>query len=349
MGLETVEETLVRKILNSYKSLRGIRKKKKVPNVFERIGYVTASQISVTNYPRRPLTAFNPSLISKNNEVHLFIRLIFDYYDYVSSIGYSKIKINEVEALPQLNLNTKLVLYPSTPNEIKRGTEDPRAHEYFNDFLIFYTAVGLRDGSLWPKQGYAIIDSTSLEVTKKGVLYLSDGVSDYQLPSWKNTIALKYSSKTVNILTRPLVAGHEVIWRGVLETDEEAWRLNYKNMDVFMVNESWEVKVGVSTPPVRIGSDEYLIGWHGIDQNLIYSNGIAVVNSQGELLGISDYLLWPSTIEELYGDRPMVIYGSGLLKRGNEIFWIGGVADYAIGIYKADLDIILENVRWLRG
>ncbi len=349
MGLDEIEEFLVRKVLSSYKSLRGLRRGRKVPNVFKRLGYLVASQITVSNYPRKPLTAFNPSLVVKDNDVHLFIRLIFDYYDYVSSVAYAKTEIDEVEMLPKSELVTKLVLYPSTPNEIKRGAEDPRAHEYFNDFLIFYTAVGVRDGGLWPKQGYAVLDSHSLDVKRKGVLYLSDGTSNYQLPSWKNTIAIRYMRNEMNVLTRPLIAGHEVIWRGVLSTRDSAWTLNYREMDVFMVNEPWEVKVGISTPPVKISSNEYLVGWHAINQDLVYLNGLAIVNPEGELLAVSEYLLWPSTIEELYGDRPMVIYGSGLMKRNSDVFWIGGVADYAIGIYRADLNDIMEEMKWIEG
>ncbi len=346
MRSKRVVDTLVAKIREAYNNMRGIRKGKVVEGVFERLGYLTADQIRVSNYPRKPSVAFNPSAVLVKDTVHLFIRLVFDYYDYVSSIAHTTVPLDLLEKLPQLNLDTKIVIYPTTHHEIKRGAEDPRAHLFRNDFLIFYTAVGLRDGGLWPKQGYAILDREELNVVKKGVLYLSDGNELFSMPSWKNTIMINDMGDKIRVFTRPFIEGHEVIWNAEVELGE-VWTVPYDSMEVLMVHENWELKLGVSTPPIQIGSNELLFGWHAVRSDLTYYNGVAVVNKDGELLGISEYLLVPSTIEELYGDRPMVIYGSGLIRRGNDVFWLGGVADYGIGVYRANLNDLLEHVIWL--
>ncbi|UXD22452.1 hypothetical protein IPA_04935 [Ignicoccus pacificus DSM 13166] len=346
-----IVDELTRKVSKAYEELRGLRRGKFVEGIFERVGYLTAQQIFISNYPRRPLVAFNPSAVIEDDHLHLFVRLVFDYYDYVSSIAYFDLPVSSIEDLPNLELEGRIVVYPTTQHEIKRGAEDPRAHLFDDEFLIFYTAVGLRDGGLWPKQGFTLLDKSTLETKKKGILYLgssTDPTIKLLLPSWKNTIALWRKGKKLRILTRPFIEGHEVIWRATINAEDE-WTVPYELMDVSMVHEDFEIKVGVSTPPVQISANEYLFGWHGIGEDLIYRNGVAIVNSEGELLGISEYLLWPSTIEELYGDRPMVIYGSGLVKRGDEIFWFGGVADYGIGIYRSTLDKLLETIKWIKG
>jgi len=336
-------EKLIQKVLEAEKSLQNVRRGKTIKGVFERLGYLTADNFMIVNYPRKPLVAFNPSAVKKDKDLYLFPRFVFDYYDYVSSIGLSKLSVEELEKLCCTKLSAKLVIYPTSIHEIKRGAEDPRAHEYREGFLVFYTAVGLRDGDLWPKQGVAVLDEQG-NVKEKGVLRLDD----FFPPSWKNTTMVEDRGKSMTILTRPLIEGHEVIWRAELERNE--WIVSSDTMDVVLVPEKFEMKVGVSTTPVKLGSDEYLVGWHAImKEDLSYRNGLAVVNREGELLGITEYLLYPETVEELYGDRPMVIYGCGLVHQGEYLYWIGGVADYGIGVYRTTIDKVMEHMKWLRG
>ncbi len=336
-------EALVEKALKAERELSGTREGKLVEGVFERLGYLTAEHFHVTNYPRKPLVAFNPSAVLEDDTLKLFVRFVFDYYDYVSSIGVSEVKVDKLERLCCSKLNARLVIYPTTVHEIKRGAEDPRAHKFRDGYLIFYTAVGLRDGDLWPKQGFALLDK-NMNVTKKGVLRLGGKFP----PSWKNTTMIKDFGREISVLTRPWIEGHEVAWRAKVNID--TWEVDPESMDVVMVPESFEIKVGISTTPVKIGSDEYLVGWHGIMKNdMSYRNGIMVVNGEGEVLGVSEYLLFPQTIEELYGDRPMVIYGCGLVRYKEYIYWIGGIADYGIGVYRAELEELMEHVKWLRG
>ncbi|HDM69831.1 MAG TPA: hypothetical protein ENG58_00310, partial [Thermotogales bacterium] len=76
-----------------------------------------------------------------------------------------------------------------------------------------------------------------------------------------------------------------------------------------------------------------------------YRSGFAIVNGKGELIAVSDYTLFPSNLNEEYGDRALVIFGDGLLLVEDEIVWIGGVGDYSIGIFIANLKDILQNMR----
>jgi predicted GH43/DUF377 family glycosyl hydrolase len=62
---------------------------------------------------------------------------------------------------------------------------------------------------------------------------------------------------------------------------------------------------------------------------------------------LSDYLLAPKGLVEEYGDRPLVVFGCGLARYKELLLWVGGVSDYAIGFFAAELDKVLEKLRWL--
>jgi len=80
-------------------------------------------------------------------------------------------------------------------------------------------------------------------------------------------------------------------------------------------------------------------------EDLSYRNGLARLDASGCLLGVSDYLLAPEGIHEAFGDRPLTIFGNGLLILEDQLIWIGGVGDYAIGIFAADLEEALACLR----
>jgi predicted GH43/DUF377 family glycosyl hydrolase len=72
------------------------------------------------------------------------------------------------------------------------------------------------------------------------------------------------------------------------------------------------------------------------------------VDGDGNLLAVSDYLLEPKGLKEDYGDRPHVIFGCGLAKYGKYLLWIGGISDYAIGVFATELHKVMEKLRWIK-
>ncbi|HID16009.1 MAG TPA: glycosidase, partial [Candidatus Atribacteria bacterium] len=106
----------------------------------------------------------------------------------------------------------------------------------------------------------------------------------------------------------------------------------------------WEEKVGWSTNVVKIEEDKYLVGWHAVlKEDLSYKNGFAFLDRYGRIISITDYLLSPEGLIESYGDRALVIFGDGLLKYKEYIIWIGGISDYAIGIFITTLKDVLNS------
>ena len=61
--------------------------------------------------------------------------------------------------------------------------------------------------------------------------------------------------------------------------------------------EKWELKAGWSTNTVKIGFNEYLVGWHAIHKETnAYLNGFCLISDDERLLAVSDYLLAPKLL-----------------------------------------------------
>jgi len=118
------------------------------------------------------------------------------------------------------------------------------------------------------------------------------------------------------------------------------------SLQPILVPEPWEYKVGWSTNTVRLSRGEFLVGWHGmLREDFSYRNGLALVDGEGRLLAVSDYLLVPQGLVEQYGDRSLAIFGDGLLLYRDILIWIGGVSDYCIGIFVAELEDVRSRLR----
>lgn len=76
---------------------------------------------------------------------------------------------------------------------------------------------------------------------------------------------------------------------------------------------------------------------------------MAIVDREGYLLAISNYLLAPRGLYEEYGDSSQVIFGDGLVLYKEYLIWVGGIGDYAIGIFTVEVEKALEKLKWIRG
>ncbi len=129
MTISELEETLkeeARFFLSRARGLRGPH----TEDLFARKVYIAPEDVYVENYPRRrPLAVFNPGAVLEGGVVHLFPRLIFDYYSYASAIGHAAIPVEDPLSgrIPK-PLPLRILLYPTELFEAVRGCEDARAH-----------------------------------------------------------------------------------------------------------------------------------------------------------------------------------------------------------------------------
>ena len=343
-----LEEKLKRRAARC--ALKNLRRKD-VDDVFERSLYLFPQNFRVVNYPREPVASFNPAIVFyKNEEVHILPRLIFEYYTYVSSIGITKkVPIQKLIEGKIRNLDVQVVLHPTFLWEIL-GCEDPRTQMVGEQMLMLYTGKGLvQEGKRKERKDVLALANldASFNVKRKGFFKITWDGEEFTPPSNKDAAFLKIGKDRASMLVRPEIGGKRICWR--CEASLSNLTLDGKTLEPVMANEPWEEKVGWSTNAVKLSSNEYLVGWHGVlKEEESYKNGLAIVDEEGALLAVSDYLLSPKNLPEMYGDKPLTIFGCGLIIYKEYLIWVGGISDYGIAVFKADLEKVLEKVRWIR-
>ncbi|MCD6540736.1 hypothetical protein J7K76_02750 [Candidatus Bipolaricaulota bacterium] len=365
--MPTLERRLEQRAWRALRELRGLRGPR-TEDIFERRQVLGPDDFEVENYPRRkPLAAFNPGAVLVGRTVYIFPRLVFDYYSYTSSIGVVSLGIEELLsgefARP---LRARIVLWPQTRWEAVKGCEDPRVTFADGHFRVLYTGVGKpEDAEEMPTGtrykavlGYAELDP-SLNVTRKGYFCVHGG-EERLVPGNKDSALIQLNGRRATLLTRPSFRSArlrlssrgpfrreklpDMCWRA--EADLEEFTIPADSLRPVLSPEAWEYKIGWSTNTVRVGEDEYLVGWHGVlREDLSYRNGLALVDGGGNLRAVSDYVLAPRGLPEEYGDRSLTIFGNGLVVYKDLLVWIGGISDYGIGVFVTELS---EAFRVLR-
>lgn len=242
----------------------------------------------------------------------------------------------------------RIVLYPTEIFEAVRGCEDARAHRTPQGFALFYTAVGKMGDTRNTGNKDVYTATLALAELDQGLKLLRKGLVRVSLSRENTGLGLILPTQNAtflegeHFLLRPNLSGiPDLCWRG---------RLNLETLQAYELKpllppEAFEYKVGWSTNALRLPDGTYLVGFHGIFRHdLSYRHGLARLSPEGELLGLSNYLLAPQGLYEAYGDRPLTLYGNGLLLYGEELIWVGGVGDYAIGVFSAPLEEVLRRV-----
>lgn len=346
MAVSELVQELVEKA-RAYASAHSLERSPHTEDFFQRRLYLSPEDIEVTNYlRRRPMAAFNPGAVLRDGVVHLFPRLVFEYYSYASAIGYAAVPVDELlqGRLPR-PLPVQIVLYPTEAWEASRGCEDARAHAIGEGFALFYTGVGkLGEAALtdhkdvfFPALALAEL-GRDLRLRRKGIVRLGREGEGLLLPT-KNATFLEGDA----FLLRPSLPGlPDTGWRGRLDREG----LRAFALEPVLPPEPFEFKVGWSTNAVRLEDGTYLVAYHGILRaDFSYRHGFVRLSGSGELLAYTSYLLAPRGLNESYGDRPLTLYGNGLFLHGEELVFVAGVGDYGIGVMTAPLEEVLKRMQ----
>ena len=346
----TIEQVLHEKQVKALKELRGMRKPK-TRKLFKALAYLGPEDFLVTGYKKsRPFVAFNPAAYLDGDDLLIFPRFIFDYYKYVSSVGMIRVNIEKLLSSDvETPIESKIILWPVNLWEFL-GCEDPRAFRAYGSYYMFYTGKGYflegREYIRMDVLGLAEYDD-KWRLKRRGYFTITHGEEKFTPKSNKDSAFIKTQGGKFTLLTRPEIKNNRICWRGL--ADIKAMEIEAESLEPVLVFEDWELKVGWSTNAVPLSNNEYLVGWHGVVlEDLSYRDGLAVVDGEGRLLAISDYLIEPRGLIEEYGDRPLVVFGDGLVSYKDYLLWIGGISDYAIAIFIAERDKVLEELRWIR-
>ncbi len=301
-------------------------------SIFSMEAFLTPERFVLSDYPRRPTSAFNPAAYVRQGKLVLLPRLIFDDKFYVSSVGICEpISFDD---LAKEVIETRLLKYPQRIEEIN-GVEDPRITEDGKKLLT----VGVGDN--FHKSQTMLMDFDGEHLSNERLFYFNNSV-------WETGRDAVLINDKVLLFRPDAIPKSFTTYRVFYELKDGSVFIESDGLKAILEIGRGEKKRGFSTNAVKISSNEYLVGWHGALEDTSYKNGFMLVNDEGLPLGITDYLLETTGFLQ-YGNRPFTLFGCGLIKLKDKLFWVGGVGDWAIGIFTADLDLAMSKLKWLNG
>ena len=312
--------------------------------MFERLCLLNPLNFNITNYNRMPLAAYNPAIIIRENNLYLFPRLVFDYCYWTSSIGMCKpIPLPRIsENLENWDLDTKIIQYPQTKLNL-RGCEDPRGWNNRLEWVDLESLGTAKNSKVRTHHSIGTIDFERRELIDKKTFEF--------VKEWSTKIESGRDFAILNdkiMLCRPQCKSldcYSTTWH----EDNEGAYLNYHDLKIIIKTDSDELKTGWSTNVVKVAKHRYIVGWHAVRKDdMIYYNGLAILNEEGELQGLTEGILYAEGIDEIYGDRPNVIFGDGLFIYNKFLYWVGGCSDYCIGFFRCPLDKIMNEINYIK-
>jgi len=346
------------KFADTIKKINEIRKFK-TNDIVKRLGVLSADRISLENYPeKKPVKIFNASILIKKDNLHIYARLILGYYRYISVI--TRIDANVADLFTgNINIETypsEIIIGTDTQYDFW-GSEDPRV-QTIND-KVFMTYTGR---TKW------YFEKTGSSETHKRVLPLV-AKSDDGIKNWRKIAVLIFPeeygdgfeiSKNVTFLNGkhnlyvlhrpqfkskyfPIVIG--TVSKDLLQNEKlEEFKLKENTVACEVAN--FEDKIGWGPPPIKVGSDEYMILLHGVDNNLrAYRIFAILLKEEKKLRPVAvtpHYIMEPKTTYELYGDRPMVVFPCGAQIVDDNIIISYGAADAFVGFGSIDLSQLMS-------
>lgn len=276
--------------------------------------------------------AFNPGAVRVDDEVHMLYRGVEG--ENLSTIGYARLnRAGEV-----LYRHPEPVIRREWPQE-KQGAEDPRIVPYRGRYLVFYTGfngqtvrvivAGTADFKRFEKLGIVGPDYND----KDAMIFPEDiGGKIAFLHRIEPNIQLAYFDSFEHFLNP--------------EPDYWPEHLKYIDRHTVMYHEySWEAeKIGAGPPPIRTDAGWLLI-YHGVDKNLTYRAGAALLDEKdpGRVIARLPYpILEPERDYERIGDVNMVVFPEGAVVFEDELQVYYGGADKVVGLATCKLSDLIE-------
>ena len=324
---------------------------------FERVGVISPNRVHISNHPLdTPRTVFNPALDFNGIDLIIYPRIIVGYYMYVSAIGKMEVPLSDVEdgSINYSHYSAKLVILPQDAFDIW-GAEDPRLTKMDDKNLIVYTGrtVNYFDPSKRSWRTSPVVAIEDNGEIKKVAVRKRDEVG---VVSDKDAFVLVKDGRAY-LFHRPHVIenGEEKFYMAISEimnwseivNANETKEMELSEPIVKIYPEKWEERVGWGTPPIEVAPSTYLALAHALDRtDMAYKAFLILFKLKGgefELLGTSPgYVMTPITRYEIYGDRPMVVFPTGLVRVDNDVYVAYGAADAVIGLARADLSLLIS-------
>jgi predicted GH43/DUF377 family glycosyl hydrolase len=321
-----------------------LERRNETEDIVKRLGVITADKVHLLNHPaENPVTVFNPSLILKNETIHLYARIVLGYFTYSSAVMEINIPLEDMEDLERGRYRGRIILKPDNKYDIW-GVEDPRACTIAGKATITYCGrtvnyfrpgtnrvlpiVATHEGKEWRKRCVFQFDAERQIVSDKDA-FLTDLTSTLFFHRI-HTLQNEYHC-VVNDVPR------DVLHREPLQ------EVSFTSARIWIAPAPFEDKIGWGTPLVRVDND-YVTLLHGVDKETQWYKVFAVLmDRNAELKAVTrDYIMAPKESYEVYGDRPFTVFPCGMCKLDDKLLISYGAADYASGFGEIDLSHLMS-------
>ena len=318
-------------IQSAINNIKIPNRKNEFTKIFKLENLLVPEQFEILNYPRKPIAVFNPgAFLTYDNKLILFPRLVFDDRFYISSIGMSDLlDLNYLNNNSKINID--LLKYPTESKDFL-GLEDSRVTQ--DGKQIVWVALN--------KEHMGCSVSGDLNIKSKKITNIRYfKLEDSIILSGRDAAFINENY----LVFRPEY-NVKYSFSSLFEKTDNVLLIKDK-LKTVLVAQEWEEKIGFSTNFLKIKSNEFLVGYHALRKSSWgYESGFIMLDKEGNLLGHTNYLLHAEK-ELSYGNRINTLFGCGLIKLNNKIWWIGGVGDWAIALYSCNLKEILEHINYI--
>ncbi len=283
---------------------------------------------------------FNPGTVQEGDTVHMLYRAVQG--KNFSTLGYA-----------QLDRQGRIIRRSDSPvikQELdieKQGCEDPRVVKLNETKYIFYTGF---DGYCAPK---SINTRIMLAETDDFIRYKKHGKIGPDVQDKDAMIFPALIDGKVIFIHRIhpdiQLASFESMEQ-LIHADADFWNHYMDCLEdhtLMRPQFDWETtKIGAGPPPILTEAGWLLI-YHGVDKNMVYRTGAALLDAKNpyKLIARLPYpILEPEKSYEQKGDVDMVVFPEGTVQFGDELQIYYGAADKVIGLAVAHLPTLLAEL-----
>jgi len=283
---------------------------------------------------------FNPAVLYDGNMVHVLYRAIGEYEQYISRIGYAY-------STDGFNFQRKNGIAFGPVDAYERyGIEDPRLVTIDNQ--IYFSYVVLSD---YVMKKEPVSSSTALATTndfhdhtRLGII-TSKGSDNKDVVLFPEKINQKYL-----VLHRPRswVGPKFGVDRPSIWIAEGNTLSNFEKHTLLMKPEQdWEeLKIGSGPPPIKT-EHGWLLIYHGVNKDLVYSAGAVILDLNNPFKVIArtkEPILQPEEPYERIGDVNNVVFPTGACIIDDRLHVYYGGADKVCCLAVVELNAFLESI-----
>ncbi len=291
---------------------------------------------------------FNCGAAEYKDKIYLLPRVIEKGYKKRKKGGYdkyiSKVYLAESDDGKNFKISKNPFLSPGE-NYDKYGCEDPRVTKLKDRFFITYTALSRPAYSGKGKRiGLASTKDFS-EIKKHGIM--GPNIED------KNTVIFPETIKRKVVVLHRAEPEIQIIFFDSIEdliANKTAgfWESYLENIEdhLFLKREyKWETaKIGAGPPPIKTEKGWLLI-YHGVDSEEVYRAGVVLLDlkdPQKIIARSPTPILEPSEDYEKEGHVPFVVFPTGAVIKGGDLFLYYGAADEKCCLATCNLEKLID-------